>query len=517
MENKKTHIDDLFRDKLGSYSERPPVGSWNNMDAKLDLLGGGIPTTAATSSFSLASHIGMVSLIAVLGTSFVQKFINNDSKSKIDTISKLDAHNSIKDVDGVSESRSITPVAMNENDKDDDGNRDLDNSEIGTLAGSGNGESQLSENEDIATDNRRKSSRSEVLKAADASGGTSKVIGAVSSGNSMVVASTSTTGTKGDAKKPAPEVLNEVNEYNGNVNEVVGKNANEHAAVDVNRKPDARVPEIAAKVLDNPKAKPGFSRWGVGVKAGYERGFDKSGSTKYLVSPYVEYKITPKFAIMVQPAIKYAQAPNRIIGDAQTYYDVKSDGNVSDNGSNTSVKVEGSTVVTYYNAKYRYTQVYDSIVKTNTYGGAYMEYELPVLAKYNVTEKLALYGGVNMIYSQMKGVKENTQIISGLINSKDTMISSTSGMTPAPAIGQVLTYSGAQFSDYNGPLYPATQENSLRFGAMLGFSYEYSDRWLLDALVQKNPAPRDVRGGVNINAPLSSAYFRLAIGYRIAK
>ena len=72
-------------------------------------------------------------------------------------------------------------------------------------------------------------------------------------------------------------------------------------------------------------------------------------------------------------------------------------------------------------------------------------------------------------------------------------------------------------SEYNGPLYPSTRVNQIRFGATVGVSYEYSKRWLVDALVQQNPAPRDVKGGYNINTPLSATYFRISVGYKLTK
>jgi hypothetical protein len=52
---------------------------------------------------------------------------------------------------------------------------------------------------------------------------------------------------------------------------------------------------------------------------------------------------------------------------------------------------------------------------------------------------------------------------------------------------------------------------------MLGVSYEYSKRWLVDALIQQNPANKDIRGGADINVPLSATYFRLSVGYKLTK
>jgi hypothetical protein len=222
---------------------------------------------------------------------------------------------------------------------------------------------------------------------------------------------------------------------------------------------------------------------------------------------------------MIQPAAKYAKSAVRSIGTAESYYTVNADGKVTTLNTQEETRTEGSNTDTFFNTTFRYTQSHDSIVKINKAGGVYMEYELPVLIKYNLTAKAAVYGGVNIVYSKMKGVAEHTYTQAGIVRSVDTLIKGSvrKTMPVAPPLDDMITYSGTTFSDYNGPLYPATQANQVRLGAMLGFSYECSDRWLLDALIQQNPAPKDMRGGYNLNAPLSSTYFRLSVGYKLTK
>jgi hypothetical protein len=61
------------------------------------------------------------------------------------------------------------------------------------------------------------------------------------------------------------------------------------------------------------------------------------------------------------------------------------------------------------------------------------------------------------------------------------------------------------------------QENMLRVGYMIGLSYEYSQRWLFDALIQHSPLKPDVKDGYNLNSSLSSPYFRLSVGYKLTK
>jgi hypothetical protein len=214
--------------------------------------------------------------------------------------------------------------------------------------------------------------------------------------------------------------------------------------------------------------------------------------------------------------VKFANAPTRVIGAPEQYYNVNNDGKVTAKESFTTVKVEGGSVQEYNNTRYNYSRSHDSIVKTNRTGGRYMEYELPVLMKCSISKKSSVYGGVNIVYSQLQQVKEHTYTKAGIVRSVDTLITSI-GEPIAPAIDDILTHNGTPISDYNGPLYPVSGKKNVRMGAMLGFTYQYSSRLMLDALVQKNPAPVQSYNGYNINAPLSSTSFRISVGYKIAK
>ena len=238
-----------------------------------------------------------------------------------------------------------------------------------------------------------------------------------------------------------------------------------------------------------------------------------------MISPYIQYNISPKFAVMVQPGVKFANAPVRKIGTDEIYYQTTDDGTTVQNGASVKLPVhsEGGTTIYDYHTSYTFTQTHDSIVKSNTFGGAYMEYELPVLLKYNITKKSAIYGGVNIVFSQAKGVTEHTYTQKGIVTKIDSTFTTPSLPSALPPANEVITHNGTPYTNYNGPLYPTAQENKIRFGAMLGFSYEYSRRWLFDALIQQNPAKADVRGGYNINIPLSSTYFRLSVGYKLTK
>ncbi len=520
MKNNKKHIDDLFREKLGAYSEVPPSDAWGDLDKRLDILVPHVPT----SPFRWLGHVGMVSVIAVLSVSLVQKFIgknrNESNIVKEQTINKLDNTTSNLAIDnsGAEIKEAAVPAMDNGNDNSDD------NSQSGGVGVAGIAQERANGNYTENADQEYIEGVTKINKEQIFDGG---------NGNADPASYTNSQGKTGNTNRTVNSLYNGNLQGNSTESGTPGtqynNTVNQSSANDVTVQPQASksksaLPSAAVKpgsILErttpNMHRKVDFNRWDAGIKGGYERGFSNSGATKYVIAPYLQFNISPKVAVMIQPAVKYANNPVRVIGAARSYYQVNNDGDVADKGTTTTIEAEGSSVYTYYHTKYRYTQTHDSIVKTEKTASSYMEYELPVLLKYNISKKSSVYGGVNMVYSQMKGVSEYTYTKSGITKTIDSVVSAKSVAPAAPALGDIITYTGTPLSDYNGPLYPATQVNQVRFGATLGFSYEYSDRWLLDALVQQNPAKKDMRAGYNINAPLSSTYFRLSVGYKLTK
>ncbi len=536
MKNKK-HIDDLFRDKLGHYSEVPPADAWGDMDKRLDTL---VPQAAPTTSFRWLGHVAMVSAIAVLSVSLITKYVSNKNENSISTneqnINSLETNNSTVSVGNSKPAATATNVPSVTMEQGSEAVAS-DNAAAATSSdntdqdGGNNGNSGSPANTMIASVSSKTSNSATSAKNGTRTGGTTAGSKGGRQANYTPYHSGMTTVSAAPPKGGSAEPLDD--ESNSEINEVKGENksANNtvYQSVVGNAETTSHTPMKAApapnagdlKQYENSKdarkhsLKPSFVRWSAGVKLGYERGFNTTAATKYVVSPYVQYNLSPKAAIMVQPAVKYANRPEHVI-DRQSYYVVNNDGAVQNLGTKVDPRIEGSSVVTYYTTKYRFSQSHDSIVKTNKVGGTYMEYEVPVLFRYNVTKKTAVYGGPNIVYSKVKGVTEETYTKAGIIRTVDTSLTART-MPATPDMKDIITYNGTPYNTYGGPLYPAPATDRIRFGAIVGISYEYSDRWLLDALVQKNPSPKDVRGGYNINAPLSATYFRLSVGYKLAK
>lgn len=543
MKKNNTHIDDFFRKKLGDYSEVPPAGSWQDMDTKLDTL---VPQAVPSSPLRWLGHVGMVSLIGVLGISLLLKYTDKSGAPAASVAQSQQAPASGQSTANTGSIGTETPS----------GQEAVSGNNTATMAARATSNPANAASDPVAAASVQPVGSPVPASKSNPSANTGAAEGA---SEQILPASNHASGAGGrrnkqnnvrksipahraqqaqvqnDARIASEATVPDSKVYNSSTGKQVGNfgTADSEPAQPLQPAlvPGSVIARKGSTLLANAniknsaaenkpavvkKSKPDFDRWDAGVKGGYERGFTNVAGTKYVAAAYLQYNLSPKTALMIQPAAKFANAPERIIEDPKSYYRTNNDGSVNVQNSYTTIKVEGSSIVTYYNTKFRYSQSHDSIVKTNKTGGAYMEFELPVLFRYNVTPKASVYAGVNVVYSKLQGVTEHTYTKSGILRSVDTLITATTAPV-APPLNEIISYNGNNFSDYNGPLYPSDRESRLRMGAMLGFSYEYSERWMLDALVQKNPAPSDMRNGFNVNAPLSATCFRLSVGYKIKK
>ncbi|MEI8280294.1 MAG: hypothetical protein WCG87_11065 [Bacteroidota bacterium] len=259
-----------------------------------------------------------------------------------------------------------------------------------------------------------------------------------------------------------------------------------------------------------------LNKYEAGIKAGYELGMNSGSAQKIIVSPYLQYNMNSKFSILTQPAIKFSKVSSRNLTGTQSFYKVNNDGNyhIADSTIFVPIVGGGDTMIT---RNYAYSQTHDSIVKSYVTNNSYIEFELPILLKYNVTDKLSVYGGLNINYSKLIGISENTYTIGPITKTgSSSTVSKIQDPIPSPAnINNIITYSGSSITDYKAPLYPNTQSDIVRFGYMLGISYEFNKKWLIDALIQQCSAKSNIQGGYDINTPLSSMYFRLTLGYKL--
>jgi len=87
-------------------------------------------------------------------------------------------------------------------------------------------------------------------------------------------------------------------------------------------------------------------------------------------------------------------------------------------------------------------------------------------------------------------------------------------MPQAPPVDSVIILKGTPISQYNGPAYTANSGNRLSVGYMLGVSYKLNNSWSADLLIQQSGVSANTQAGIDVNAPLTTPYIRIMIGYK---
>ena len=513
MDKQRKQIDDFFREKMGHYAEVPPSDAWADMDKRLDMLK---PATVPTNPYRWMGHFGMVSVVAILGVTAVNYFsasagADTEAPSPIaaavtPTSPSPGVDQTVPTTDNIINTVDVETIAPIANATGKSSIVEQEPPRHEQLAFgesySDNADEEYVEgvtpihkediNDTYEPGHGRERSVQHVL-AADGSGALLAY-----SGNDVLNAG-------------GPNGGKTSNRINGTQNLAAG-GAKEKSAVTF--PPQSAENGTKADKLNAPRFKE--SPWEIGVNAGYERGFSNAASRSIAIAPWVGYKVSKRFSIVAQPTLKFANAPVRQIGASQMYYTTSGDASVEAVESYVTSAVEGTRVTYYNNTRYRYTQQYNTTQRRNMTGGSYRQLELPVSAAYRLAQRVKIYGGVNLVFSKSQNVQEHVSGESGLIATRDSLITTT-GTPVAPNASDVLQFPGAPGATYTGPAYSSERTNMLRVGASAGVSWQYSNRWLLDAMVQQTPAPAQMRGGYNVNAPMSAPVFRLSVGYKIVK
>lgn len=278
--------------------------------------------------------------------------------------------------------------------------------------------------------------------------------------------------------------------------------------------------EKEKSLADSPSIAAKNRKFDLGIKGGVEGSYDGNASRKIVISPYLDYKLNDKFSLMIQPAFKAASLNTRNLGGAQTYYSIDhTDSTLTRTKYNVVFNPWGGTDTQSVTRTYQYSQTHSAITKGYSIGGTYYEFELPLLFKYAVTPKLAMYAGLNINYSRAIRVSEHTYASAPIVVDSAVAVVTGSGqpMAAPPTVSSVLPISGNPVSSYTGPLYATPSTGLFRFGYMAGFSYEFHKNWMVDALVQQGFTKSNVQGGYDVNKPLTLPYIRLTLGYRLTR
>ena len=529
MEKNKINIDDLFKDELGGYTETPPPAAWGALEKKLDAVPP--PRPRLGNRIWFMALVSLLFLIGIPAAKYVPGMFatsNNNNNTGIPAISKTNnlttgsntANNTLSTEKGNSISNTgntngLKQQAPNKEQAVTTGNKQAKSSGTNT-----SGSNKIA----TANQERRKGNKVQNVTAA-----TKLKKGDPSFENRLAkikeeikaLTAASNAATENDSQP--------VNVYSGKLSEPAPADQSAETPSDDNKVKDTvstikktntntPKPNNMAKTTPKKMPKPKYSAFEFGIKGGYESGFDNESARKGILSPYLQYNISPDYSIMIQPAIKEASLPTRRIGNPKAYSKANNDSAIVAGPTLPVIELPGGEIPLYI-THYTYTQSHDSIVKSYSIGGTYTEFEIPLLLKYKIVKNFSIYAGVNFIYSRLTGVNENTYTKKNIqVGPTDTVVFSTPGQQPVPyAVNSIFRYSGTPYSTYSGPLYTGSGESTWRAGYMVGFSCEFAKRWLFDGLVQQANVSPNVQAGYNVNSSLSAPYFRFTLGYKLSK
>ncbi len=513
MSNFIKHIDDFFREKLGNYRETPPPEAWDEIEARLD----GLKPAGYGASYRWMMHFALVSLILFLSVSVGKKFFGNaNAENKSIALNDNLSTNLPLSNSQNPESKTASDATVN------NGNVPGNPAGQSTMTNPGKEDNNGTSSNTVTIANKETNKGTTGKKSAGTKHLNAPIAGNTTQNKSKDNKENNTHHYNGNLSKPAPEEEGDDN------NLVIAASPNTTLSV-VSKpevqanatKKEAPVHKPSASIADknsNTRNKPSFPRFEAGVKAGYEGGFNDGAAKKFAIAPYAQYNLSPKFSVMLQPGIIASNINGRTLGTPETYYNANPENMVMTHTKmQDQIYTSGSETIVDHVDNYHYTQSHDSILKTSRIGGTTMEFELPVLLKYNISKKFSGYGGINIVYSKLTTIRENTYTQKGIIRSFDTTVISPDDPATTKPQGIGFTYSGSPVSDYNGPLHATQSGYQFNVAYMVGFTYALGKKWLIDALIKRTYVPADIKGGYNINTSQSSTYFRLSIGYKITK
>ena len=511
------NIDNLFEEGLGGYTEAPPPAAWGALEKKLEI----IPPAGVRPVYRWRWFIALIGLllISIPGIKFLSAPpAGTETESAVTTIEEKPTN------DVMSDTRLLSDATLNEtrhatenvplSNRYNTGNNGNHNIPANCTKQDPPGKpSHILTGTPIAkVDHRDKKHRIHADKNYN------PIKNAISiSGSTAVTNEEKQTELHHTAlSNPAPAEEQEEDNTDPDTRQFAAK-----PKEDENSKKEEKQPitKNDQHTITPKRAKAKFNKWEGGVKIGYECGFDNDAAKKIVVSPYIQFNLSPKFAIMTQPSVKGGEIANRRIGKASSYYRANPDSNISVITPTYPVIIGENGNAEIYKTDYRYTQSYDSISKSYSIGGYYLEADIPLLLKYNVSKTFSVYAGALVAYSKQVKIEEKSYTKNNISTKPvDKYVITRAGEEPVPPpVNSVISFSGTPYSDYNGPAYTNTAPAAWRAGYMAGFSYEFSNRLMFDALVQQTNAKSNIQGGYNVNKTLSAPYIRITLGYKLLK
>jgi hypothetical protein len=255
-------------------------------------------------------------------------------------------------------------------------------------------------------------------------------------------------------------------------------------------------------------------------KTGYERGFDATTISKFVLAPTINVKLSKKLGLIFQPAVKLGGVNNRQMNDARSYHSIVSSYVDSVNEFNTIPNAQTGVYVGYVREKYLYKQTHDSVVVSHKYDRrALVELDLPVMLSYKLLKNMSIYGGPVLSYSNiaMVNTQVNTYAGATLLDSAYSQYRkpTTKPTEKAPLIEDIFTYNTDNITTYNSAAYANTTANKFRMGYTLGASYFVNNNISVDISMQQNLSRLGYIPNAGVRNLYKQPYVRFMVGYKL--
>lgn len=257
------------------------------------------------------------------------------------------------------------------------------------------------------------------------------------------------------------------------------------------------------KDKDTATQKGGYTKhFDLGFKLGYETGFKTAAINKFIAGPYVQYYVSDRLSIMLQPAIIYGQARNISVPGSESFY----------NPTGTTVDTQTVIHSGHPYLQYTYNHTYDSIWVNYNSNKTTLEVELPLILQYHLANGISFGAGMNVTAGKLISIEEQKQSVN--LSQVAVFLVDHSGVHPPPDTSHSFHHSVMPYSTRSvlNPSPPA----SLRIGYLLGVYYTHR-RWNWELTLRQNISGIKNINNQHIREAYSQPYIRLSLSYRLSK
>jgi|GEM_PF-3857553 len=259
------------------------------------------------------------------------------------------------------------------------------------------------------------------------------------------------------------------------------------------------------------------ARLEAGFKFGYERSMGQIAVNSAVFSPYLQWNLSPKVALVLQPSFRYNSINRNLFSGMQSYHDILSA--VRDSGHITSLDSFQGQIDTVIERNYFFYHTYDSVVRVRKLNTAnYWEIDLPLMIKFNIGSGFSLMGGMYLTYGNLLRVTESESRYQGLQRSDTLSFPAVPASNPAPQVPGAAGY--FQYNTPDASTAPplsgaASYGNDARVGYMIGVNYDLGQRFMVEALLRQNLSDMKFIQNEQLRKVYTQPNIRISVGVKL--